>query len=60
MPSASITSTTVAAKDFAVYWEVSGNPDGKPVVFGEAEKRAAYERLNDQGSDTDVDFVCTA
>ncbi|MDD7921493.1 aconitase X catalytic domain-containing protein [Actinomycetospora callitridis] len=29
----------------------------EPVVFGEAEKRAAYERLNDQGSDTDVDFV---
>ena len=26
-------------------------------MFGEAEKRAAYERLNDQGSDTDVDFV---
>ncbi|GAA4833478.1 aconitase X [Actinomycetospora corticicola] len=27
------------------------------VVFGEAEKRAAYARLNDQGSDEDVDFV---
>ena len=27
------------------------------VVYGEAERRATYARLNDQGSSTDVDFV---
>ncbi len=34
-----------------------GGPVPTPIVYGEAERRAVYEALNDQGSSTDVDFV---
>lgn len=34
-----------------------GRPTGEAVVFGAAERRAAYARLNDQGTCEDVDFV---
>lgn len=35
----------------------AGGRAGEPVVFGAAERRAAYERLNDRGDREEVDFV---
>lgn len=34
-----------------------GDPVPDAVVFGEAQRRETYARLNDQGTSTDVDFV---
>jgi predicted aconitase len=35
----------------------SGRAPREAIVYGPRERRQAYERLNDQGSSTDVDFV---
>ncbi|MDQ4117578.1 MAG: aconitase X catalytic domain-containing protein [Actinomycetota bacterium] len=34
-----------------------GGPVPEPVVYGAAERAATYDRLNDRGTSTDVDFV---
>ena len=35
----------------------NGSPPGEKIVYGERERRWVYETLNDQGDNTDVDFV---